>query len=110
MFLDLLGHVVLVIAKFDLLKRELEFLHARRHGRVVQIRRDKALACDSGDDVVVERGHLLGMGHKRLGVGGHEIAICAHADHQRRTAPRRHQHAVFLGADHGDGIGAVDTA
>ena len=103
---DLLEHVVLVIAEFDLLDLDFELVNLRGDFDVVDGRGPEGIAGQLRDGVVVEREGLVGMRHDRALVGGDDVLVVADADQQWRTLAGDHHDARLFLADRRDGVGA----
>ncbi len=110
LLVDLLLHVVLVVAQLDLAELQFELHDLGRELHVVDRARAQAVAGEADDRVVVEGHGAGGVGDDGGAVGGDDVLAVADAHDEGRALAGAHQGVRLAGAHDRDGVGAGDLA
>ena len=110
LFMNLLEHVVLVLAELDLLEVDFQLHQLGRHRYVLDRGCPEGIPGQADNGFILEFDRLVRVGDDRAGIRRDDVLGVSDPDHQGRTLAGRDEHARLLATHHRDGIGTRHLA
>jgi hypothetical protein len=109
LLVDLLEHVVGILAALHRIGGQLRLVHAALHRISIDVEDRHAVAAHFGEVAFFEELEAARHRQQRLHVGGDEVLAVCEADHQRTGDARHHQPVRCLRVQHDDCVRAFET-